>query len=178
MIGISGSLIWSKPCWNWYLTPLVNFCEVQRAHSLDLRVCAPGIFSELLRFVQMLKRDWGSKSNGKLLHLFYPCYNCSLGSWVCGGRCGFGKTAAWIPTLAVKDLPLGRTLDDDDDDDDDRVTNRRMTYSLIHKQDQIFLDTLHIICQINNFWTCTPFPDTGEVWQLFIIFCFYLLINK
>ena len=29
-IGISGSLIWSKPWWNWYLTPVVNFGEVRR----------------------------------------------------------------------------------------------------------------------------------------------------
>ena len=31
VIGISGSLIWSKTLWNWYLTPVVNFGEVRRA---------------------------------------------------------------------------------------------------------------------------------------------------
>ena len=50
-------------------------CEVQRAQlaksSLHL-IGAPGMFSDLLRFVQMLKREWGAESNGKLPHLFIP----------------------------------------------------------------------------------------------------------
>ena len=50
---------------------------------------APGIFLELLRFVQMLKRDWGAESNGKVSHLFIP-----------------GKTAALIPEFAMEDLPV------------------------------------------------------------------------
>ena len=69
----------------------------------------------------MLKREreWGGKSNGNLPHLSIP-----------------SKTAAWVPELAVEDLPLSRTAalapefatkdlawaedyDDDDDDDDD-----------------------------------------------------------
>ena len=33
---------------------------------------APGIFSDLLRSVQMLKREWGAEINGKLFHLFNP----------------------------------------------------------------------------------------------------------
>ena len=49
--------------------------------------------SDLLRSVQMLKREWGAESNGKLLHLFIP-----------------GKTTALVPGFAVKDLPLDRTL--------------------------------------------------------------------
>ena len=44
----------------------------------------------------MLKRDWGAESNGKISHAFIP-----------------SKTAALVPALAVKDLPLGRTFDDD-----------------------------------------------------------------
>ena len=43
-------------------------------------------------------------SNGKLQHLFVP-----------------SKTATLVPAFAVKDLPLGRILDDDDDDDDDDI---------------------------------------------------------
>ena len=51
------------------------------------------IFSNLLRFVQMLKREWGAESNGKLPHLFIP-----------------SKTVTIVPEFAVKDLLLGRTL--------------------------------------------------------------------
>ena len=36
----------------------------------------------------MLKREWGTESNGKLLHLFNPC-----------------KTAALVSEFAVEDLP-------------------------------------------------------------------------
>ena len=31
VIGISGSLIWSNPWWNWYLTPVVNSGDVRMA---------------------------------------------------------------------------------------------------------------------------------------------------
>ena len=35
--------------------------------------------------------------------------NCSLGSWVCGGRPAFDRTATLVPEFAVEELPLGRT---------------------------------------------------------------------
>ena len=79
------------------LIPVVNFGEVRKAQLakttlLNLHVGAPGIFSDLLRSVQMLKREWCEESNGKLLHLSIP-----------------SKTAAWVPEFAVEDLPLSRT---------------------------------------------------------------------
>ena len=45
---------------------------VSQIHSHHLHVDAPGIFSDLLRSVQILKRDWNAESNGKLPHLFSP----------------------------------------------------------------------------------------------------------
>ena len=56
---------------------MMNFGEVPRTqlakiHSPHLLVGAPGIFSDLLRFVQMLKREWGAESNEKLPHVFIP----------------------------------------------------------------------------------------------------------
>ena len=47
--------------------PVVNFGEVRRVH---LQAVAPGIFSDLLRSVQMLKREWGAESYRKPPHLF------------------------------------------------------------------------------------------------------------
>ena len=79
-------------------------------YTHHLHAGAPGIFSDFIRSVQMLKREWGAKNNGKPPHLFNPWWNCSLGSWVCGGRPAFDRTAAKVPELALKDLPLGRTL--------------------------------------------------------------------
>ena len=43
---------------------------VSQIHSPHLHVGAPGIFSDLLRSVQMLKREWVVESNGKLPYLF------------------------------------------------------------------------------------------------------------
>ena len=43
---------------------------VSQIHSPHLHIGAPGIFSDLLRSVQMLKRERGVESNGKLPHLF------------------------------------------------------------------------------------------------------------
>ena len=76
---------------------MVNFGEVRKAqlaiHSPHLQIGAPAIFSDHLSSVQMLKSEWGVKSNGKLSHLFIP-----------------SKTATLVTAFAVKDFPLGRTL--------------------------------------------------------------------
>ena len=49
-----------------------------QTHSPHLHVGVPGIFSDLLRSVQMLRREWGGESNGKLPHLFIPGKTASL----------------------------------------------------------------------------------------------------
>ena len=83
-----------KPWWNWCLTPVVNFGEVRRAqlgqiHSPHLYVGTPGIFSDLLRSVQMLKRESGvRKATGSYCTYSIP-----------------SKTAALVPEFAVEDLP-------------------------------------------------------------------------
>ena len=77
---------------------MVNFGEVRRAQLAKFTllisyVGAPVIFSDLLRSVQMLKREWGAESNGKLPHLFIP-----------------SKTSTIVPEFAVEDLPMVRTF--------------------------------------------------------------------
>ena len=96
VIGISGSLIWSKILMELIFNPCGEFQwspddPVSQIHSPHLHVGAPGIFSDLLRYVQMLKREWGVESKGKLPQLFIPC-----------------KTTL-APEFAVEDLPLDRT---------------------------------------------------------------------
>ena len=66
---------------------------VSQIHSPHLHAGVPGNFSTLLRSVEMLRRKLGVESNGKLPHVFVH-----------------GKTAALVPALTVKDLPLGGTL--------------------------------------------------------------------
>ena len=61
---------------------------------------------DLLRSVQMLKREWSAESNGKLLHLFIPSKTATLVPKFAVE----GKIAALVSELAVKDLPLGRIL--------------------------------------------------------------------
>ena len=65
---------------------------VSQIHSPHFHASAPGIFSDLLKSVQMPKREWGEESNGMLPHLSFP-----------------SKTAAWVPEFSVEDLPLTRT---------------------------------------------------------------------
>ena len=82
VIGISGSLIWSKTLVELIFNPCGEFRwssegPVSQIHSPHLLVGAPGIFSDLLRFVQMLKRESGAESNGKLPHLFIPSKTAS-----------------------------------------------------------------------------------------------------
>ena len=68
------------------------------------------IFSDLSSSVQMLKREWGAESNGKLPHLSI----CSkIASWVLEFAVedlSLGRNAALVPEFEVKDLPLDRTL--------------------------------------------------------------------
>ena len=92
MIGISGSLIRSKTLMELLFNPCVEFRwspegPVSQIHSPHIHIDAPGIFSDLLRSVQVLKRDWGAESNGKLPHLFI-----------------LSKTAASVPEFVVEDL--------------------------------------------------------------------------
>ena len=73
-------------------------------------VVAPGIFSDILRSVQMLKRKWGAESNGKLPHLYIPSKTATLVPQFAVEDLPFDRTATLVPEFAVKDLPLGRTL--------------------------------------------------------------------
>ena len=75
VIGIFRSLIWSKTLIELIFNPCGEFRwspegPVNQIHSPHHHVCAHGIFSDLSRSVQMLKREVGAESNGKLLHLF------------------------------------------------------------------------------------------------------------
>ena len=86
MIGISGSLIWSKTLMELIFNPCPEG-PVSQIHSSHLQVGVPGISSYLLKSVQTLKREWGAERNGKLSHLSIP-----------------SKTAAWIPEFGVEEL--------------------------------------------------------------------------
>ena len=62
-------LIFFNTCGEFRWSPEGPVSLIQSPHP---HVCAPGIFSDLLRSVQMLTREWGAESNGKLSHLFIP----------------------------------------------------------------------------------------------------------
>ena len=66
-----------------------------------------GYFSDILRFVQMLKIEWGAESNEKLPHLFIPSKTLNLGSWVCGGRPAFGQNCSLRAWVCSEKLALG-----------------------------------------------------------------------
>ena len=92
VIGISDLV--KKPWWKWYLTPVVNFGEVRRGQlakwTLLTSTLVPLGSFQILRSVQMLNREWGAESNGKLLHCTYSIP---------------GKTVALVPEFVVEDMP-------------------------------------------------------------------------
>ena len=90
-----GSLIWPKILMELIFNPCREFQgsldgPVSQTDSPHLHVGVLGIFSDILRSVQMLKRDCGAESNGKLPHLFIP-----------------SKIVILVPEFAVEDLPSG-----------------------------------------------------------------------
>ena len=78
---------------------------VSQIHSPHLHVGAPGIFSDLLRSVQMLKRERGAGSNGKLPHLIIPSKPATFVSEFAGEDLPLDRTATLVPALAVKTYP-------------------------------------------------------------------------
>ena len=88
-------------------------CEVRRAQIakstlLTSKLVPLGFF--LLRSVQMLNREWGAESNGKLPHLFIPCKNWNLDPTFAVEDLRLGKTATLVSVFTVKYLSLGRTF--------------------------------------------------------------------
>ena len=115
VIGISGSLIWSKTLKELIFNPGGEFRwspegPVSQIHSPHLYIGAPRIFSDLLRSVQMLKWEWGAESNGKLPHLFIPIKTAALIPEFAVEDLPSAELHPWFLALPVKDLPLGRTL--------------------------------------------------------------------
>ena len=96
-----------NPCGEFRCSPEGPVIQI---HSPHLHIGVPGIFSDIVRSVQMLNREWGAESNGKLPHLFIPGKTSALVPEFALEDMLFHRTAALVPVLAVKDLPLGRTL--------------------------------------------------------------------
>ena len=115
VIGIYGSLIWSKPPKELIYNPCGEFrCSpegpVSQIHSLHLHVGAPGIFWDLLRTVQMLKREWGAESNGNPPHLFISSKTGTLVPEFAVDDLPLDKNATLAPSFAVQDQPLDKTI--------------------------------------------------------------------
>ena len=84
---------------------------MKQIHYPHLHAGAHGIFSDLLKSLQMLKREWGAKSNGKLPQLLYILgKTATLVTGFAVEDLTLGRTAAMVPEFAVKDLPLRGTL--------------------------------------------------------------------
>ena len=96
-----------NPCGEFRRSPEGPVSQIYSPHP---HLGAPGVFSDLLRSVQMLKREWGAESNGKLPHLFIPGKTATLVPEFVVEDLPLGRTTALVPEFAVKDLPLGRIL--------------------------------------------------------------------
>ena len=83
---------------------------ITQIHFPNLHVGAPGIFSHLLRSVQMLKREECGKQR-KATATLVPEFAME--------DLPMGRTAALVPEFAWKTCTWAEHSDDDDDDDDD-----------------------------------------------------------
>ena len=79
--------------------------SVSQIHSLHLHVGALGMFSGVLRSVQMRV---GCESNRKLPHLFLPCKTETLLPQFAVEDLPLDKSATLVPGFSVKDLPYYR----------------------------------------------------------------------
>ena len=142
-IGISRSQIWSKSLMELIYNPCCKFRwspegPVSQIHSPRILVGAPGIFSDLLRSVKMLKREWVRKAKGR-----YRTYSIP------------GKTAALVRESVVDDLPSAelelrflrlqwRTCPwVERSDDDDFISIQAILQIKIN---------IRILCFLINFW--------------------------
>ena len=78
---------------------------VSQIHYPYRHAGSPGIFLDLLTSVQMLKRECGVASNGKLPHIFVPSNSSTLVR-------EFELEDLLLGRTAVNDLPIDRTHDD------------------------------------------------------------------
>ena len=111
VIGISGSLILSKTLMQLIFNPCCEFRwssegPVSQIQSPHLHDGASEIYWDLLRSVQMLKREWGAKATGSYrTYLFLV----NLQPWLLSLQwktCLWKRTITLVPEFAVKDLRL------------------------------------------------------------------------
>ena len=118
VIGISGSLICSKTLMKLIFNPCDEFRwspegPVSQIHSPHLHAGAPGIFSDFLRSVQMLKREWVWKETGSYCTYSYlvklqPRF-LSL-QWK---TCLWAKLRPWFLSLQWRTCTWAEYSDDD-----------------------------------------------------------------
>ena len=119
VIGISGSLIWSKTLMELIFNPCGEFQwslegPFSQNHSPHLYAGAPGIFLDLLRSIQMLKRVWGAEGNGS-----YSTYSSlvKLQPWFLSLQfktCLWAELQPWCLNLQWKTCPwVEHSVDDE-----------------------------------------------------------------
>ena len=105
--------LWSgqNPGWNLYLTSVENFGEVRRAQlaksTLLTSTLVPVGFFTSFKVCSDAEESGVWKATGSY-STYLSLAKLQPGSWIFDGRPVFGRTAALVPALAVKDLRLGR----------------------------------------------------------------------
>ena len=85
---------------------------ISQIHSPHLHAGVPGIFSDLLRSVQMLIKSGARKAMGRYRTYSIPGKTVALVPEFPVEDLRLDRIAALVSEFAVKDLPLGRTLCD------------------------------------------------------------------
>ena len=144
VIGISGSLIWSKTLMELIFNPCGKFRwspegPINQIHSPHLHVWCPW---DLLRSFEMQNRERDAESNGTI-----PSKTAILIPEFAAEDLPLGRTATMVPAFAVKDLPLGRTL---------MILYVRSKTVAIHKRKIMIFECLWVsILLTNSSWNVT-----------------------
>ena len=116
-----------NPCGEFHWSPKG---PVSQIHSPHLHTGAPGIFSDLLRSVQILKREWDAESNGKLPHLCISSKTATLAPELAVEDLPWAELQPWFLHLEWKTDPWAEHSDDDDDDDYDDISKTNNNWNM------------------------------------------------
>ena len=101
-----------------YLSPIVNFGKVRRAQVAKSTLFTSTLvplesFQIFLRSVQMLKREWGAESNGKLPNLFILSETATCFLSLRRKTCLWADLQPWCLSSQWKNCPWAEPSDDD-----------------------------------------------------------------
>ena len=123
VIGISGSLIWSKTLMELIFNSCGEFWWRSGGHSPHPHVGAPGFFSDLLRSGSDARKWVGCRMQREVTAPIHPWLNFSLVPEFAVEDLPSTKLQRWFLRLQWRTYPWAEHSDNDDDNNDEEYNN-------------------------------------------------------